>query len=60
MKSVYLLQPLTDRAKEWVEENVDYESTLGDSIGVEWRYILPILAGMKQDGLRIDEDYTVT
>lgn len=53
--TMYLVTPLTDAAKQWVEENVPLESWqwLGRSFGVEHRYIGNLVEGMLGDGLNV-------
>lgn len=53
MGSLYLMTPLTDRAKAWVEENVSIEpySRLGASVAVEPRCVPDLVDGMAADGL---------
>ena len=61
VSTIYLLEPITDQAKAWVREHVQYESyqQMGRCICVEHRYIEPIVAGMQADGLVLDEDFAV-
>ena len=50
--TVYMLSPLTDESKSWVEENVnvpDYASA--DNVPVEHRYIEDVTLGILNDGL---------
>ena len=52
--SVYLVIPLTDAAREWIEENVGGETTwFGDGLAVEHGYIDDLVDGMAGDGLVI-------
>ena len=61
MKTLYVLYPLSQEAKEWVDEHVHYESyqMIGEGIGVEHRYIDPIVEAMLEEGLKYSEDFTV-
>ena len=54
--SVYRVELLTDRAKNWVAENVDTESWqwLGSALVVEHRFVDTLLGGM------VDADLLVT
>jgi len=50
--STFLLRPLSESAKIWVEENLPDEAQwFGDAVVVEHRYIWPILEGIENDGL---------
>ena len=51
--TVFLFNPLTAEAKEWVEENVQTESHqwFGTTLVVEHRYALGLAEGMKDAGL---------
>lgn len=61
MRTVYMLKPLSEEAKEWIEEHVHYESyqVVGESIGVEHRYISDIVNAMIQQGLKQGIDFEV-
>jgi hypothetical protein len=51
--TMYLVTPLSDEAKAWVEENVPLEDWqwLGSGFGVEHRYIGNLVEGMREAGL---------
>lgn len=52
--SIYLLTPLTDNAKQWVDEHLPADrQTLGNGIAVEHRYIEEIVQGAQRDGLKV-------
>lgn len=53
--SVYLLQPLTPAAKEWIESHLATQSwqRFGTAIAIEHRYICDIVDGIKADGLAV-------
>jgi hypothetical protein len=52
--TVALVQPLTERARTWIDENVSEESQwLGNNLAVEHRYISGLLDGMYRDGLTV-------
>ena len=38
LKTLYMLYPLSERAKEWINQNVDYQSyqMVGEGVGIEW------------------------
>ena len=61
MQTVFCLTPRTDEAKNWIKENVQYESyqMLGNSVAVEHRYIADIVAGMTEVGLVVNKDFSV-
>lgn len=50
--SIYLFQPLTPRAKEWICANVQPKAQwFGTSLVVEHRYAADLAAAMRADGL---------
>jgi hypothetical protein len=50
--SIYLFQPLTPRAKEWIYANVQPNAQwFGASLAVEHRYAADLAAGMREAGL---------
>ena len=51
--TVFVFCPLTPRAKEWVEANVETESYqwFGNTFVVEHRYAWGLAEGMKAEGL---------
>ena len=51
--TVFTFCPLTTRAKQWIAENVQAESSqwFGNALVVEHRYALPLLGGMMDEGL---------
>lgn len=52
--SIVLVTPLTDRAREWIAENVSGETTwLGDALAVEPRYAYDLVDGMRAE-LRVE------
>jgi hypothetical protein len=52
--SVYLLQPNTQAAKDWVAEHIpDDAQWLGRAVAVEHRYIANIAEGIEADGLSL-------
>ena len=52
--TIFLLQPLTAAAKEWVAEHLPEDhQTFGSSIAVEHRFILDIVDGIRNNGLRV-------
>ena len=53
-RTIFLLQPLTVAAKEWIAEHLDDENVkmhVGDAVVVEHRYIADIVTGLRDDGL---------
>jgi hypothetical protein len=53
--SICLLQPLTDAAREWLDEHVDPDAQwLGPSLAIEARYVEPIVEGMRAEGLLVE------
>ena len=57
--SVYLLIPLTDSMREWIEENVSYEFAALGGIPVEHRYIDDLLGGIMEEGFVEGEDFNL-
>ena len=52
--SVVILQPLTEAASDWVDENLPTDvMTWGGGVAVEPRYIMPIIEGIEEDGLTV-------
>lgn len=53
--TVYVLQPLSQEARDWVSDNLQVESWqfLGSGVGIEHRYIGDIVAGIRADGLTV-------
>ena len=50
--TVFLFNPLTARAKRWMEDNVHPDSYwFGTTLVVEHRYAWALAQGMKDDGL---------
>lgn len=54
--SIVLFVPLTDFARQWVDENLALESWqwFGDGFAVEHRYADPLRQGMENDGLAFE------
>jgi hypothetical protein len=52
--TIALLTPITDAAKQWVEDHLPEDrQTFGDSVVVEPRYLLDILHGINEEGLKL-------
>jgi hypothetical protein len=52
--SITLLHLNTPTAEDWVDENIsDERTTWGDALVVEHRFVAPVLAGMRNDGLEV-------
>jgi hypothetical protein len=53
--SIFLLCPLTDSAREWMNEHLPVDSPetqfWGEAIVIEPRYVAPIVDGIIRDGL---------
>jgi hypothetical protein len=53
--SLFLFQPLSSAANEWIEENVGGDTSyFGSALAVESRYALDLAGGMKDDGLVLE------
>ena len=54
--SIFLIRPLTESARAWIEENIDAAGNFQPywpSVVVEHRYIADILEGIRNDGMVI-------
>ena len=53
--SIALIVPLTDLARQWIDENIHAESWQwwGDGLACEPRYIETIVDGMMDSGLQV-------
>jgi hypothetical protein len=53
--SMFLLTPISELAKEWVQTNLALEGWqwLGASFAVEHRFVGQLVDGMRADGLRV-------
>jgi hypothetical protein len=52
--SIFTFRPLTDHARQWIEENVDPDAPWwAGAIAVEPRMAYDLVAGMQADGLVI-------
>lgn len=50
--SIILLRPITEAAKEWIEEHLPEDRMyFGNAVVVEPRYIADIASGIEADGL---------
>lgn len=54
--SIFTFLPLTDEAREWIDENVAYEDWQwsGGALAVEPRYAAELASGMQNDGLEVE------
>ena len=53
--NVFLFTPISRIAKEWVAQHLSLEGWqwMGNSFGIEHRFVGPIVNGMQADGLRV-------
>lgn len=52
--SIFLLTPLTQAAKDWVEEHLPEDrQSFGGAVVIEHRYISDIVAGIQAYGLEV-------
>ena len=52
--SIILLEPKTESAQEWIDENLPEDVMYWTrSVVVEWRYAEDIVAGIRDDGLEV-------
>jgi len=56
--TITTVTPLTDRCREWIEENVEIEpwQRFGSAIAVEPRYVEQLAEAMIEQGLVIESD----
>lgn len=60
MASVYILVPISRKAKSWVKKFLPKDAmTFGDGIVVEWRYIDDIVEGMAESNLKLNKDFKI-
>jgi hypothetical protein len=55
--SIILLRPITDAAREWVEEYIGEDNGyqgLWPTVTIEGRYLARIIDGIREDGLAIE------
>lgn len=55
--SVQLLRPVSDAAKQWVEDKIGEDNgyqPYWPTVAIETRYVLDILRGIQADGLTIE------
>jgi hypothetical protein len=53
--TVFLFNPLTSRAKEWIDDNVQVDAQwFGTTLVVEHRYAWGLAQGMQDAGLLLD------
>ena len=52
--SICLLQPVTEAARNWIDEHIpDDAQVFGSAIVIEPRYVRDILLGVQADGLSV-------
>lgn len=52
--SLVIIDPLTDSALAWCEDNIDSEALRwGRGFVCEWRYVEAIVLGLQHDGFRV-------
>lgn len=52
--TIFLLQPLTAAANEWIEQNLSEDrQTFGTAVAIEHRFILDVVDGIRNNGLRV-------
>ena len=51
--SIMLMRSHTERAMEWVAENVEVQQLFGPSVVVEWRYAGGIAKAAREAGLEV-------
>jgi len=59
MSSIYVLTPITELCKEWLEENVFCDFRFGLGFPIEWRYIDDIIGALTDVGFVYEEDFEV-
>lgn len=54
--SLFLLFPLNESARSWIEENLPSDAQwFGNAVVIEHHYIWPILEGIQNDGLAVSQ-----
>lgn len=52
--SIILLEPKSEAAQEWIDENLPEDIQYwAQAVVVEWRYAEDIIVGMRDDGLEV-------
>jgi hypothetical protein len=53
--SIFLLAPVTERARAWVAEHVASESWqwFGHALAIGWRFAEPIVTALADEGLEV-------
>ena len=61
-KTVYMITPITKKAKSWVGQNVPLEpwQWMGKSFAVGWRYAGNLIEGMQNSGLKLNKDFSIS
>ena len=61
MPSVYVLRPISQEARDWIEEHVHYEdwNMIGEGIAIEHRYVDPIVRALLDEGFTNGDDFTI-
>ena len=52
----FLVAPVTERAREWVEENVAADTWFGERFVCEQRYVEDMVLGMMDQGMEVTRD----
>ncbi len=52
--SIFLVHPVSERGRNWVDDHLDHAQKLGNAAAVEHRYIEPIVNGILEDCLWIE------
>jgi hypothetical protein len=55
--SIFLICPLTESARAWLEENIDAAGSFQPywpTVVVEYRYIADIIEGIQNDGMAVE------
>ena len=60
-KTVYILTPVSRKARSWIKKNIsceDYQAR-DSGVAVEHRYIDSVVSAMEETGLEYDRDFLV-
>jgi hypothetical protein len=57
--TVFLVRPLTAKAKQWLDANVDHQLIIDEGILIDHQHVLDVFAGLQEAGLEESTDFEV-